>query len=38
MEQDFRHIPELLAELDKAKAGHADEAGDDDQFQQLSLF
>ena len=38
MEQDFHRIPELLAELDKAKASHEEEAGDDDQFQQLSLF
>ena len=38
MEQDFRHIPELLAELDKSKISHEEDAGDDDQFHQLSLF
>jgi uracil-DNA glycosylase family 4 len=38
MEQDFRRIPELLAELDKSKVSHEEDADDNDQFQQLSLF
>ncbi len=38
MEQDIHRIPELLAELDKSRESKDDPPGDDDQFQQLSLF
>jgi uracil-DNA glycosylase len=37
MEEDFRRIPELLAELDKAKVVQQ-KPPDEDSFQQLSLF
>jgi uracil-DNA glycosylase len=36
MEDDFRRIPELLAELDKSREDARPDAGDD--FEQLSLF